>query len=73
MIRDLLADTLAGLIFLSILGFVAIAVGPTLTAVLAGAGAIGFLLRRIPRDRPRAPLNSFPRPIGRVRRIDSKS
>lgn len=45
MIRDVLRDTLVGIIALAILGFVAELLGPTMTTVAVGASIIGFLLR----------------------------
>lgn len=45
MIRELLADTLAGIIVLAIIGFAAELLGPTMAGLLTAASIIGFLLR----------------------------
>lgn len=81
MIREVLFDTLAGIIALAILGFVSIAVGPMMTTVLVGASIVGFLLRPVVdrRRRERADRRMFERmntnrgrmglvPIGRASR-----
>lgn len=81
MIREILFDTLVGMIALAILGFVSILVGPMMTTVLVGCSIVGFLLRPVVdrRRQDRADramfrrdrvgrVDAFPRPIGRVTR-----
>jgi hypothetical protein len=45
MIREILFDTLVGIIALAILGFAAELLGPTMALLLTAASIIGFLLR----------------------------
>lgn len=52
MIREILVDTLAGLIALALLGFVGATVGPMCALLLVAASIIGFLLRPILAARP---------------------
>lgn len=80
MMRTFLADVLAGLIFLALLGILAELLGPTMAGVVSAASIVGLLARLAWRQR-RKLLNRVtvvgpPRPIGRVgrgRRIDSEA
>lgn len=45
MIRELVADTLAGLIFLAIVGGAVELLGPTMTTVLGVSSLVGFIVR----------------------------
>lgn len=54
MIRAFVADALAGLICLALLGFVEVMIGPTLTIILGGSAIVGLLVRILFRQRRKA-------------------
>ncbi len=47
MFRNLVADTLVGIICLALIGVVSFIAGPTVTFLLAAAAAIGFIVRPV--------------------------